>query len=98
SIAIPSPVKNNEKTIQSDWVIQVCGVMISPIINNQVSIPIPVTTDVMSAKNSGRFRSIKAFPIIMENPTTTSQLPKDNPNVRNNPTSNASKGEVPSCD
>src|SRR5699024_8680938 len=97
-MAIPSPVKNNEKMIQSDWVSQVCGVMMSPIINNQVSIPMPVTTDVMSAKNSGRFRSIKAFTIIMENPTTTSQLPIDKPNVRYRPTSNASKGDVPSCD
>src|SRR5699024_1645389 len=96
--AMPIPDKIKDRIKQNHCPTQVAGTTTSPSINNQVSIPIPVISEVIKAKSAGRFRSASAFPRISVNPATISQLPTESPNVRNKPTKSASNGEVPNWD
>src|SRR5699024_12396899 len=96
--AMPIRDKSNIRIKQNHWSTHVAGTTTSPSINNQVSIPNPVISEVIKAKSAGRFRSASAFPRISVNPATISQLPTDSPNVRNKPTKSASHGEDPNWD
>lgn len=96
--AVPMAVQIIPTIKQMACVLNVVGAMTGLMKNNHESIPIPVKMEVIKAIHSGAFFSASAFPIIIEPPTTTSQLPIDNPNVLYNPTSSASNGDVPSID
>src|SRR5699024_7323182 len=94
-MAIPNPVKKIENNRQIACSSHMVGTIISPIKNNQESIPMPVISAVIVEKNSGRF--LCASPLIKINAELTiiSQHSIVNPNVRNNPTSKESIGDVP---